>query len=127
MNKNILLVLGGLVVVGVVFYSINSFNKNSGTKQTSNSLQKNEATVSDDVCGTFSQEFVSSALGKNILKTEAQSSSSTFVCQYYTDENNFVTLRLNKLNSENQKKGQTILESSEILVQSTNYLNKLPF
>jgi len=109
MNKNILMVLGALVVVGGIILSINSSNRNPGITPTGVTTADKEATISDDVCATFSKEFVAQALGKNILKTEVQSYSPTFVCQYYTDDSNFVTLRLNKMSAENQKKGQTAL------------------
>ncbi|MEI6237681.1 MAG: hypothetical protein WCP03_03730, partial [Candidatus Saccharibacteria bacterium] len=53
--------------------------------------------------------MVQSAIAKTISKTTPISSSTTNVCQYYVSETNFLTLRLNKLNYENQKKGQVSL------------------
>lgn len=121
MNKNVLFALVGLAAVAVVIYSMNSFKKNEGTTPVGEStVNEKVTTISDDVCATFSKEFVSNALGKTILKTEALNSAPTHVCQYYTDESNFVTLRLNRLSAENQKKGQTALGRT---VSTNNKIN----
>ncbi len=103
------MILGGLVVIGIIFSIFNALKRNAGTTSTGAATSNEEAIISDDVCATFSKEFVTSALGKTIVKTEALNLASTYVCQYYVDDSNFITLRLNKLSVENQKKGQTTL------------------
>ena len=105
MNKKILIAIGGLIVIGAIVLP-NLFRKNSSE---SNNNAKKEISIGTDICAEFPKEFIAEALDKEILKTEANNSQNTHVCQYYTDENNFVTLRLNNLNVENQKKGQITL------------------
>ncbi len=109
MNKKILIAIGGLIVIGVIVLP-NLFKRNSlnNSSVTGNVLKK-EISIGTDICAEFPKEFIAAALGKEILKTEANNSQTTNVCQYYTDENNFVTIRLNNLSVENQKKGQTTL------------------
>jgi hypothetical protein len=109
MNKNLLIALGGLGVVAIIIYSINLPKKNSGTTTENVSTTNKEISIDQNICNAFPKDFVSGALGKTIIKTEAIDRSTTHVCQYYVDENNFVTLRLNNLNVENQKKGQEAL------------------
>ena len=108
MNKKVLI---ATVIVFIAIATLLVFGQKNATKTV---LQNNQTTtkgisVGNDVCSEFPKEWVASALGKQIIKTEAKSTSGTHVCQYYTDENNFVTLRLNNLSVENQKKGQITL------------------
>lgn len=95
----------GLVVVICILVGIFILNNKKGTTQdnqaqTNNSLfGEKEVNIGNDVCGEFPKEWAATALGKQIIKTEANSSSGTYACRYYTDENNFVTLRVNNLSS----------------------------
>ncbi len=109
MNKKILIAIGGIIVIAAIVLP-NLFRKNSDNKslEADNTVKKEIATGTD-VCVEFPKEFITTALGKNILKTEANNSQTTNICQYFTDENNFVTLRLNNLSVETQKKGQVNL------------------
>lgn len=109
MNKNLLIGLVGLAVVGIIIYSVNLPKKNPGPAGGNVSTGSQEKSIGEDVCNVFSKDFVSTALGKIIIKTEAIDRSATHVCQYYVDESNFVTLRLNNSNVDNQKKGQEAL------------------
>jgi len=108
MNKQLLVGLAALVIIGFLLFP-NLFKKKTDNNQTGGGFSKKEITVSEDVCGAFPKEFVSATTGKTIIKTERFDTTGTHVCQYYTDENNFITLRLNALNVENQKKGLMVL------------------
>lgn len=110
MNKKILIVIGSLIVAAAIILP-NLFKKNNNNQlsKNNNNLGK-ETVIGNDICLEFPKEFIATALGKEIIKTQSQDSSTTHVCQYYTDENNFVTLRLNNLSIENQKKGQIALD-----------------
>lgn len=113
MKKGIIYILGGLmaITVGAVIYKNNSSTKTTQT-QTNNDKTINEEKKIDiqtPVCDQITSSFVENALGKKIIKSEKITSSGTNVCQYYVDDSNFVTLRLNALDYENQKKGQETL------------------
>jgi hypothetical protein len=106
MNKKLLVGIGiGIVVIAGVVAFIRQGNPQLGTQE----LLKKEIQVGTDVCAEFPKEWVSTVLKKPIVKTEEHSSTGLNVCQYYVDDNNFVTLRLNELGFENQKKGQETL------------------
>lgn len=97
--------------VAIVFY-INrqkTVSNSSQIKSAQSLSEKKELTVNDNICSEFPKEWVASTLKKTIIKTEKMDSSGTHVCQYYVDNINFVTLRLNNLSAENQKKGQIAL------------------
>jgi hypothetical protein len=96
-KKIVVLILGIIIVagVGVGLYS-----------RTRRAPAVSSITVGNDVCSEFPKEWVQQVTGQTISKTEAIGGATTTVCQYYVDENNFITLRLNNLNVENQKKGQ---------------------
>lgn len=112
-NKPVILI--GTAVITCIIIGIFLFNNKKGTTQnnqtqTNNSLfGKKEVKVGNDICGEFPKEWAASALGKPITKTTSLDTTGTHSCQYYTDENNFIILRLNNLSVENQKKGQTTL------------------
>lgn len=106
-------IIGGFVVIliigGIIAYK--TFSSDNGD---SNGGNKQNNSVSIDfnrpVCDQISKSDVSSAIGQNIVKTEPISSTTSNVCQYYINDTNFVTLRLNKLNYEAQKQGQINLD-----------------
>jgi len=108
MNKKILIAIGGIIVIAAIVLP-NLFRKNPNNKSLETDNAKKGIVVGADVCAEFPKEFITTALGKNIVRTETNNSQTTNVCQYFTDENNFVTLRLNNLSVEDQKKGQTTL------------------
>lgn len=104
MNKNLIFGIGIAVVIGLVIF----FKKD--TVQTKNPINlKKEIKVGTDVCTEFPKEWVQAVINRTVIKAEKLESSGTNVCQYYIDESNFVTLRLNNLSFENQKKGQETL------------------
>jgi len=105
--KGLILGSGVLIAVGLfIFLKTNKANPNNLP------TSKKEAAVGQDICGEFPKEWVQSVLGKDMIKTEKVEMRGLNVCQYYVDETNFVTLRLNALSFEDQKKGQQALGRS---------------
>jgi len=113
MNKKILVGIGifiGILILISLLTKKGPGPNNSSLKSTTDSLfGKKEIRVGEDICGEFPKEWVTEVTGKAIIKTERLDITGTHTCKYYVDENNFVTLRRNNLNVENQKKGQQIL------------------
>ncbi len=101
-NKLVLVAAVILLIAAAVWFRI---------PRESKPLSKTPA-VGTDICNEFPQEFIAKTLGKTIINTEKHDSQTTHVCQYYTDETNFVTIRANALNVEDQKKGQVALGRS---------------
>jgi hypothetical protein len=106
MNNKIVILIGIVILIFAFVFFIISKKESSNTAQDLQNSAKKEILVGKNICSEFPKDWVSSILIKTIIKTEALESSGTNICQYYTDNNNFVTLRLNNLNVENQKKGQ---------------------
>jgi len=110
--KNRLLLFFAVIVCATVGYLLlkpkppTTLLQNNTSQQTS---QNNQISLGEDICNEFPKEWVGSVLGKTIIKTEKLDSTSSNVCQYFTDDMNFVTLRLNNLSAEEQKKGQITL------------------
>ena len=69
-----------------------------------------KSAISENICSYFSQDFVANAIGKPITKIESQSGGGSYNCQYYVDDNHFVSLTLNYLSVESQKKGAQALD-----------------
>lgn len=118
-KSRFVLIAGAVFVVGAGLFFV--LNKNrprnvqtSKTQPTNTVSEKREIRVGNNTCDEFSKEWVAKVTGKTIIKTEAISGAVTDVCQYYVDANNFLTLRLNNLSFENQKKGQQTLERTII-------------
>ena len=108
-NKKVILIgFGVLILVVVSLVLSNKGLKNNSTQNLQNSI-KNEISVGSDICTQFSKDWVTSVFAKPIIKTTTLDSNNTHSCQYNTDENNFITLRLNNLSVQNQKKGQIAL------------------
>lgn len=106
-KPRIILIAGIVLAIGAsLFFVLNKKNLGGIPSLKSNN---NEVTVGNDVCSEFPIEWVSNVSGKTIIKTEVTSGAITNVCRYYVDESNFLTLRLNNLSAENQKKGQQAL------------------
>jgi hypothetical protein len=108
MNKKILIV--GVVVLGILI-SLFAMNRKSPAKVVQNlqdSLKK-EISVGTDICAEFPKEWVTSVFARPIVKSVSRDTAVTHDCTYYTDENNFIILRLNNLIVENQRKGQIAL------------------
>jgi hypothetical protein len=116
-KSSIVIIAGTVLVIGVALFFVLNTNK-LATDQTSitqptNPVSKSEKLqVGSNICTEFSKEWVAKITDKTIVKTDSIGDSATNVCQYYTDENNFLTLRLNNLSVENQKKGQQALGRS---------------
>jgi len=85
--------------------------------------EKKTVSVGADICNEFPKDWVASVTGKTIIKTEKLDSSGLHVCQYYTDDNNFITLRLNNLSVEDQKKSQITLGRTVTTNQEINMDN----
>lgn len=102
MNKNLIFGIGIAVVIGLVVF----FRGN--LPQTKNPLTlKKEIKVGSDICAEFPKEWVQSVINKTVVKTEEVNVMKGLnICQYYINETDFVSLKLNNLNFEIQKKGQ---------------------
>jgi hypothetical protein len=77
--------------------------------------------IVEDICGQFTPEFISNALGKAIIKTKAPDPEhwSLYNCTYYLDDKEYVMLVMEYLTIANQKKGneemgRTTAEDSRI-------------
>lgn len=104
MVKPIYAVAAGIVLItGVTaFFVLNKKTPGGGL----NTINSGEIRMEGNVCEEFPSDWVEEITGKKIIKAEPRNSSTTNVCQYYVDENNFLSLRLNNLSYENQRKGQ---------------------
>ncbi len=111
--KNRVVLFFGIITIALFvtgIFLLNQRPKHTALyKEANNETDKKNVTVGEDICTEFSKEWVTSALNKPIIKTEKLDSTGLHVCKYFVDENNFVTLRLNNLSAENQKKGQIAL------------------
>lgn len=108
MNKKLIFGIGLVLVIGAVIYFKQGSSKM--TQKNNPFSIKNEIKVGADICTVFPKEWVTTIINKKIAKTESHNSTVTNTCQYYIDENNFITLRLSNLNFDDQKKGQQALE-----------------
>jgi hypothetical protein len=105
----------GIVAVAIIFY-ITSGN-NTGIKGTNIVQNKNNALTVDfntQVCDQIPKNIVERALGKAIIETKPTSGNITNVCDYFTNKENHITIRLNKLNYENQESGQSGMKDIKI-------------
>lgn len=100
-----LLLIAGSISAYMVINSNDSKSNDNVNQQNSIALDFNKP-----VCDQVSTSLVESVIGKSIVKTEPINSDTSNVCQYYTDNTHFVTLRLNNLSYENQKTGQAALD-----------------
>jgi len=101
-----------LALICLVGLFINCLHDKQTTQPAGKSItetQEAELSVSTDVCGQFPRAWVAETLKKEIVMTERHDSNVTHSCQYYVTASAFITLRLNALNVEEQKKGQTAL------------------
>lgn len=108
-NKLILAIVITIVTVGIgmgIYLSINN-NNDSPKKDSQKSIVLN---FDSSLCDQIPETIIEKAIGKDIIKTDTLSNSTTNTCQYFVDENSFVTLRLNRLDFETQKKGQQALD-----------------
>lgn len=63
--------------------------------------------IIEDICGQFTNEFMSEALGRTVIKSEGPKITGLYTCDYYwNDRGDKVSLILDYLSTENQKKGQ---------------------
>lgn len=71
------------------------------------------------VCDQIPQSVVEKALGKKVTEVKSTMAGITNMCKYYTDKENYIEIRLNKLNYENQKTGQSAMEEAKIETDSS--------
>jgi len=113
MKNRQILFFGAIILITVVIVFLLNNKKTKKITSLLNptiSITENKGlSIGEDICTEFPKEWTGSVLNKPITKTERLNSSGTHVCQYYFDNTNFVTLRLNNLSAENQKKGQITL------------------
>lgn len=107
MKKNILLVI--LATITLVSCT-NTSNQNTSNSIIQTDQKQEEKEVSGDICGKFDKAFVGQSIGKEIIKTETQSGGGSYNCEYFFDDKNFVSLTLNNLSVENQKKGAELMD-----------------
>jgi len=108
MSKKVIIIGIGILAIVFILFVLNRGGAGNVTQNLQNSLKK-EISVGNDICGEFPKEWATSAFEKPIIKTTSLDTTGTHSCQYYTDENNFIILRLNSLSVENQRKGQIAL------------------
>jgi hypothetical protein len=108
-SKKLIAIIFGIIVIagGTIFFL--QHRRVPGISSDISLEKTSTMTVGNNVCNEFPKEWVAGVTGKTILKTEDMGGVPTAVCQYYVDENNFLTLRLNNLSVEDQKKGQISL------------------
>jgi len=109
MSKKNIIIIGIVALAAIAAFFVLNKNGSGNIAQNLQNPIKKEMSVGTDVCAEFPKEWVESVRGKTITKVEPFNSSGTYTCKYYIDENNFITLRLNNLSAENQKKGQESL------------------
>jgi hypothetical protein len=71
-----------------------------------NNLVKKEISVGTDICAEFPKSWVASVTGKTIINTKRfDMAAGTHVCNYFTTENNFLSIHAEDLGYETQKRG----------------------
>jgi hypothetical protein len=80
----------------------------------------------EDICGQFTQEFISHALGKTITRTQGPKVTGLYNCSYFwNDQNDYVMLVLDYLKTANQKIGQEAMGrtvKTESSIPMNNYV-----
>lgn len=111
MNKTILysvisllIVIGGFFIYKNLYVSQTSGNKNLAIEK------KRTLDFNKPICEQITASQVEEILGKKIVDMKSITNSTSNICEYYIDETNFVTLRLNLLNFDTQKKGQELFK-----------------
>jgi hypothetical protein len=66
--------------------------------------------IVEDICGQFTQEFMENMYGGKLLRIEQPQVASANNCTYFFDEKEYVTLNLEYLSIENQKKGNEAMD-----------------
>jgi len=118
----LLLVSVGIVVVGA-FIFINSKTKNTTDNTGTNVARNTNSVITADfnthICDQIPKNLIEKALGKTVTEIEPTSGNVTNTCDYYTNKENHITIRLNKLNYENQKSGQSGIKGVETETDSS--------
>lgn len=66
--------------------------------------------IIEEVCGQFTKKFIEGITGKTIVKTEPfTDNSTTYNCNYYTSDTDYLSLHLTYLTVANQKTGHEAL------------------
>lgn len=97
-----------LVILALVFYILlvhSHSNSSVPSANPLNNLFKKEIVVGSDVCAEFPAKFVEEASGKKVLKTTRFDMDGTHVCDYYTTDKDFLSIHVEDLSFETQKKG----------------------
>ena len=66
--------------------------------------------IVEDICGQFTPEFISAALGMDIVQTKPPEIESLYNCSYYLDDKQYIILNLEYLSIENQIKGHELMD-----------------
>lgn len=81
-----------------------------GNKESDNDTLKSVSiNYNEPLCEQIPTSLIGNAIDKKIINTDQTTNSTSNICKYYIDSLHFVTLRLNNLSYETQKKGQTVL------------------
>lgn len=116
--KKYLLPLVGIGIAASLFFVINP--KNNIDKQEASVVQTKNGSISAKfsipICDQIPKDIVEKALGKTVTEIKPTSGNITNVCDFYTDQENHITARLNKLNYDNQKSGQG--DSKDITIET---------
>jgi hypothetical protein len=103
-------IIGTLLVIVIILQIVNKPSNPSQKTNPLNQLMRKEIIVGEDVCAEFPSDFVKQATGKEILRTERYDSNITHACRYYTTQNHFLTIHVEKLNFEKQRQGLEYLD-----------------
>jgi len=106
MNKKNVVIFGTIIVTTIIIVFTLNNGKSSNIAQNLQNSFKKEIGVGTDICAEFPKEWVASAIGKEIIKTEPFSMNGTNNCQYFVDDTNSAFIKAEDLTIENQKKGQ---------------------
>lgn len=71
------------------------------------------------ICQQVPGDVVGKALGMEIINTDSVVGNITNSCKYFTDDTNYIGIRLNRLNYENQKSGQSGIDDIKIETDSS--------
>jgi hypothetical protein len=96
-----------VIVILAAYILIARSHSNNSVQNTNplNNLFKKEIIVGSDVCAEFPAKFVEEASGKKVLRTTRFDMDGTHVCDYYTTEKDFLSIHVENLSYETQKKG----------------------
>jgi hypothetical protein len=127
-NKRLFLLIYLIIIMLTATGCTKTVDKKTGlnnSTQDNNKIESKKGDVDNDICKQFDADFIYSVLNKPVVKVEQPPLKSVFGCHYYFDykedfyklPNNtvqpggsYVSIILDNLSYENQKKGNEVLE-----------------